>query len=217
MNLQALQAPVVFPVVLPVVKLRTLAANLEIASSVVRAGTGRIPAQTPLAHRAGNDLRALGRQLTMVLRMEHASSVEKKAILVMRVRMEGPRNREVWLLHPVVPAISVVRKGILVMPVPMLEGAGRKAAPHRLVLVSNVGKKDTIATLAPAEGLDQVTEREEQAQKEGVVAAQAELRALEEAASGARRSLDSLLLMVTDSSFVFLLLSLYCFYVWRYE
>lgn len=60
--------------------------------------------------------------------------------------------------------------------------------------------------------MERVIERGEQAQNEGVVAVQAELRALEEAANAERRSLDSLRLMVTDSSSVLLLLSFCCFY-----
>lgn len=60
--------------------------------------------------------------------------------------------------------------------------------------------------------MERVIERGEQGQNEGVVAVQAELRALEEAANAERRSLDSLRLMVTDRSSVLLLLSFCCFY-----
>lgn len=56
-----------------------------------------------------------------------------------------------------------------------------------------------------------VTDLAERVQNEGVVAVQAELRALEGEASAERRSLDSLRLMVTDSSSVLLLLSFCCF------
>jgi len=223
MNLLAhLALVLLLEVVLVVVKVRALAVTPEIASSVVRVGTGLMSVQMLLARKAeaGRGPRALVHLTITVLRAEHVTNVARRVILVTRVQTERPRNHEVWPLLLAAHVTSVDRKGTSATLVPVLEEEGRKAALRQPAHALNAERKGTIAMLAPAEALVLlVTGVEEQLQndREGVAAVQAELRALEEAASAERRSLDSLQLMVFDRSVVYGLLSICCFsYVIRY-